>query len=248
MRRIVVLISILTSVCSSELLDNQKQKTICPPWFTWVNSSGYCLCGMELPSRIVCNQKKQVFSLFQGSCIFHDSEESTTVVAWCPFMYPENAMKDGLIPLPANVSKLNRVVCGILNREVKGPLCGRCTNGTGPFVYSVGSTCVPCSPINILYYILLQYVPTTVIFLLVIIFRLKINSAPMANYVLFCNSSVLYIRCTLWLYYQRSVINAFIAKSALTLSAVWSFNALLFISPPLCISQNLEDIYIHTLP
>ena len=36
-------------------------------------------------------------------------------------------------------------------------------------------------------------------------------------------------------------------KLALTLSAVWSFDTLLFLAPPLCISQHMEEIYIPYL-
>ena len=146
-----------------------------------------------------------------------------------------------MFPPPANVSELNTVVCGNLTREVKGPLCGRCTDNTGPSIYSVGSRCVHCSPVNILYYLLLQYGPSTFIFLLVIIFRPNITSAPMLHYVLFCNTVVLYIRSGLSLYEQ---LNQGITAAALTFSALWSFDALLFISPSLCISPHMEEIYI----
>ena len=127
---------------------------------------------------------------------------------------------------------------------MKGPLCGRCTNNTGPSVYSVGTKCVPCSPVNILYYLLLQYLPSTVIFLLVIVFRPSLTSAPMANYVIFCNSAVLYFRFVLWAYIK---LDSIIGLTTLTLSAIWSFDALLFVSPPLCLSQYIQEFYIPLL-
>ena len=127
---------------------------------------------------------------------------------------------------------------------MKGPLCGRCTNNTGPSIYSVGSKCVHCSPVNILYYLLLQYEPSTLIFLLVIIFRPNMASAPMVHYVLFCNAVVLYIRHALSFYEQ---LNQAMTVTAITLSALWSFDPLLFVSPPLCISQHMEEIYIPYL-
>ena len=149
-----------------------------------------------------------------------------------------------MFSLPTIVSELNTVVCGNLSREVKGPLCGRCTNNTGPSIYSVGSRCVHCSPVNILYYLLLQYGPSTLIFLLVIIFRPNMASAPMVHYVLFCNAVVLYIRHALSFYEQ---LNQAMTVTAITLSALWSFDPLLFVSPPLCISQHMEEIYIPYL-
>ena len=219
----------------------------CPPWFEWVNtsdSSGYCACAAITPIYIDCDQIHQTSYLLQGSCIFYDAENDKLWDSWCPFLFPDDVLQNGMFPLPANVSELNTVVCGNFTREVKGPLCGRCTANTGPSIYSVGSRCVHCSPVNILYYLLLQYGPSTLIFLLVIIFRPNITSAPMIHYVLFCNFTVLVSRSSLLLYVQSDRLIAVLAKSTLTLSAIWSFDVLLFFSPPLCISQHMEEIYI----
>ena len=222
----------------------------CPPWFEWVNtsaSSGYCACTEEIPRSIQCDQRNQISWLAQGSCIFYDLKENATLATWCPFLFPNNATKNGQFPIHSKVSELNSVVCGNLSREVKGPLCGRCTNNTGPSIYFVGTKCVPCSSFNILHYLLLQYLPSTVIYLLVIMFRPNITSAPMANFVLVCNFTVFYLRFGTWLYAQLDVAAPNLAKTALTLCALWTIDAMLFISPPLCISQQMEEIYVPYL-
>ena len=216
----------------------------CPPWFEWVNisdSSGYCACSSNVPNFVYCEERNQKSSISQGSCTFYNSQ--TMRGSWCPFLFPDDAIRDGTFPLPPNVSELNSVVCGNLSREVKGPLCGRCTNNTGPSVYHVGSRCVPCRPVNILYYLLLQYLPSTIIFILIIIFRPNIASAPMANYVLFCNYTAFLARAFLLLYFQPDFINTLLMKFVLTLSALWSFDVLIFVSPPLCISQHMEEFF-----
>ena len=76
------------------------------------------------------------------SCIFYNHKEDITRSSWCSFPFPTHATRNGMFILPANVSELNSVVCGYLSREVKGPLCGWCTNGTGPSEYSIGIECV----------------------------------------------------------------------------------------------------------
>ena len=234
-------------IASATLVDGVND---CPPWFELVNgtsdSSGYCACATEVPN-IYCDQRNQASWLLRGSCIFYDAKKDTIQTSWCPFLFPKSATVNGMFLLPANVSELNSVVCGNLSREVKGPLCGRCTNETGPSVYSVGSRCVHCSPFNIFYYLLLQYLPSTVMFLLVIIFRPNVTSAPMANYVLFYNYITYTFRMNIWLYSQLHTIMTNVAMTALTLSAVWSFDALFFISPPLCIIKHMEEIYIPFL-
>ena len=239
-----LLVILIVSVC---LVDGVKE---CPPWFEWVNasdSSGYCACPREVPPFLYCDERNQRSSISQSSCVFYDHKEDITRGAWCSFYFPADVVKRGLFTLPANVSELNSVVCGGLSREVKPPLCGRCTNGTGPSVYSIGIECVPCSSINILYYLLLQYLPSTVMFILVILFRPNITSAPMANYILFCNLSVLFFWLNSLYFVEPHSFVTHLAQIALTLSAVWSFDALLFISPPLCISHHIQEFHIPFL-
>ena len=239
---VLLLVLATTSVAVSQMEE-------CPPWFERVNisnSSGYCFCAKEVPSFIQCDERKQRTLILQGTCVFYDLRENKTIGTYCPFIFPESSTENEMFPLPASVNELNSVLCGNLRREVKGPMCGRCTNGTGPSIYYIASQCVPCSPVNILYYLLLQYLPSTVIFMLVIIFRPNITSAPMALYIIFCNYSVLFYRVHLWRFYvQQSSIA--IAKFAVTLSGIWCIDALLFVSPPLCISQHIEEIYIPLL-
>ena len=235
---------IMTSTIAIQLVEGKKE---CPPFFERVNtsdSSGYCVCDEEVPPGIQCEQRNQMSSLLQGFCTFYDSKEDIIWVSGCPFSLPKTATKNALFVLPANVSELNSVVCGNLSREVKGPLCGRCTNNTGPSIYSIGVECVSCSPMSILYYILLQYLPSTLIFLLIIVFRPNITSSPMATYVILCNCTVLYSRIFFWLFTQGY---SAITKTAITFSAVWSFDALLFISPPLCISPSIKEFHIPFL-
>ena len=223
----------------------------CPPWFKWENTTGshfpQCICSKVMPHSIECNQEKQRSSLRLASCIFHDPTINDTVVTQCPFIFPNRVVKNGIIRLPVNVRMLNNFICRSLSRKVEEPLCGKCTNGTGPSIYSVGNQCVPCSPASIVYYLLLLYFPTTLLFLVIVLFRVNVAAAPMAHYVLFCNTLMLYLKFDILLYTivtsTTSAYISFFSKFVLTLKAVWSFDALFFVSPPLCISQHMEDIY-----
>ena len=238
---------LMTSTIAIQLVEGEKE---CPPFFEWMNTSdlsGYCVCAEKVSQRIQCEQRNQVSLLTQGFCTFYYSEANIILVSRCPFLFPKSAIENAKFVLPSNVSELNSVVCGNLSREVKGPLCGRCTNNTGPSIYSVGVECVSCSPMNMLYYILLQYLPSTLMFLLVILFRPNITSSPMTTYVLFCNCTVLYCRLSVWLYTKRYTALTNLFKTGITLSAVWSFDALLFISPPLCISPSIKEFHIPLL-
>ena len=124
-------------------------------------------------------------------------------------------------------------------------MCGRCANGTGPSVTSIGSQCVKCSAVNILYYLLLQHLPATIIFLLVL--RINVTAAPMAHYVLFCNGVTLFFRSHTGLFTMFAFTETsyrYSVKAFLTLNAIWSFDPLCFVSPALCLSPQVEDIYV----
>ena len=221
----------------------------CPPWFKWVNtssSSGYCICASEVIGQIQCDQLNQKSYLRVAGCVFYDSDKDEVVAARCPFL-PANSSSIKFL-LPSNVNDLNEYVCGIFHREAKDPICGKYTGNTGPSIYSVGSQCVPCRPINVVYYLLLQYAPITLLFLVVLLLKLNITAAPMSIYVLFCNVIVFYCKCVLPFYTELyGSSNSYIVglvKLVASLSAVWSFDALFFIAPPLCMSKHLEEIYM----
>ena len=170
-----------------------------------------------------------------------------TVVGICQYVFPTHLIHNGFIRLPQKLSELNNFICGHLKREIRAPLCGRCTNGTGPSIYSIGSQCVSCSKVNILYYILLQYVPTTIMFLVIIMFRVSIVSAPMAHYVLYCNFLMLGSKTITGFYIISDITNIFtlvFIRICLTLNSLLTFDPLLFVSPPLCISESISEIYI----
>ena len=226
----------------------------CPPWFTLENTTGslfpQCVCSTDNQPWIICNQRLQKSYLNLGYCAFQDTATNGTLVAACPYVFPKHLIVDGLIPLPSKVSQLNNFTCGNLYRDISFPLCGRCANGTGPAIYYFGSKCVPCSTVNILYYLLLQYLPNTIMFLAIIVFRINITAAPMVHYVIFCNAVVLIL-----IFFSGNYINLvhsiseeyiyfqYIVKLVITLKTIWSFNILLFLTPPLCISEHIQEIY-----
>ena len=226
----------------------------CPPWFTLENTTGslfpQCVCSTDNQPRIICNQRQQKSYLNPGYCAFQDTVTNGTLVAACSYVFPKHLMADRHIPLPSKVSELNNFTCGNLHRDISFPLCGRCTNGTGPAIYYFGSKCVPCSAVNILYYLLLQYLPNTIMFLAIIVFRINITAAPMVHYVIFCNVIVLtlgffsgeYSNTMLSLEHKYSCMK-YITKLFITMKAVWTFDILLFWSPPLCISEHIQEIY-----
>ena len=126
---------------------------VCPPWFLYDGnitiSSGpqqysHCVCGKPLPLEIDCNREDFSSSLLSGNCAFWDNRTGRTVVGKCPYIFPQHLLEGRKMQLPQDVLTLNSWLCSHLNRETHSTVCGRCTNGTGPSVCSVGSECAPC--------------------------------------------------------------------------------------------------------
>ena len=222
----------------------------CPPWFlpTSVtvggNTGKACFCSPSLPSRIMCFQKTNSTYLKVGSCAFWNNATGRTMVGACPYVFPGHLIDNQLLKLPQDVTELNFVMCDSLTREVGQIMCGRCANGTGPSVTSVNSQCVECKAVSVLYYILLRYLPATIIFLIILSVQFDVTSVPMAHYILYCNIILLYSRTKPSFLTIVRMPYQYIVRAFLTLNSIWSFDPLLFLSPPLCFSTHIEDIDI----
>ena len=160
----------------------------------------------------------------------------------CPYVFPERLFDGQLMKLPQNANELNSFMCSKLSREVGQTMCGRCVNGTGLSLTSVGSECVECRAV---YYILLRYLPATIIFLIILVVQFDVTSAPMAHYILYCNVQINNTLFNLGLFttysFSYGIYNS-IVRVFFTLNSIWSFEPLQFISPSLCFSMRIEDI------
>ena len=239
----------------------------CPPWFiSYTNTTlsnttrpySHCVCSQQLPFRIKCSQGSLRSYLTLGNCAFWDNVSNSTAVGGCPyaFLHHNKMLVDMKLQLPQDVYALNSFLCTEnMDRNVDEHTsrCGRCADGRGPSVTSVGSQCVKCSAVNILYYCLLQYLPATIIFLFILVIQIDVTSAPMAHYILFCNALMIYFR-TGYSFFTSSgspgSTKWYILRAFLMLNCMWSFDPLFFVSPPLCLSPHIQDIdrpYIEML-
>ena len=224
----------------------------CPPWFTldYSNDSLFpqCVCSQAMSSYITCNQRERTSYVKVGHCAFLDG--TVTIVTRCPYVFPQHLVHNGLIRLPQNLSHLNTFMCGHLTRQLGSPLCGGCTNGTGPSIYSFGSQCTYCSIHNIHYYLLLQYAPATIVFLSIILLRITLVSPPMMHYIFYCNTLQVLLKFNAGFYAFYASTNThvmIVIRIVLSLNSLWTFDPLYFLSPPLCISQHFHEVYIPFL-
>ena len=170
----------------------------CPSWFVPVsNNSNRCKCGEPIhhPGRMVVydpNTKQTL--LLIGNCMDYNEEEDVVFVSTCPFINQNDAE---YVKPPKNASELNQFLCGGLNRT--GVLCSQCQESLGTAIFSYSMQCLPCinSGLGWTLFVFLATFPTTILFLLMLIFQVCIISGPLNAYIFACQLAVSAVNLTI---------------------------------------------------
>ena len=223
----------------------------CPTWYR--NTSGHCECGVELSGQIICHEDENTVDVSMGLCMTLDYSTEVVLAGYCPYGYISNMTNRMYSTLPTDPTHLNEKTCGPYNRE--GLLCGYCIEGFGPAVYSTDLSCANCTDIStglaIMCYLLLQFLPLTVFFLLIAIFHFNITSGPMLGYVMFCQAYSFTVQWDMFL--TNSVLShlplplATVGRVSMALADIWNLHFFRFVLPPFCLSDRMTGIHVHML-
>ena len=110
--------------------------------------------------------------------------DSNLVTEQCPRQYCNVKEQDPEIYLPDknNITLLNELFCTPVNRN--GTLCGTCSNDYGVAINSVYFGCINCSHRHgWIIYALTEYVPSTMLFCLVLFFDIDLQSGTISSIV-----------------------------------------------------------------
>ena len=223
--------------------DNQ-----CPLLFYYNNESNQCECLSSsfsfLDTLVKCVNNKGL--LRYNYCMTYKKETNTLSVATSVCTYFElsghNISEPGFISVPDNISELNDYMCGPMNR--KGILCSECIDGYGPSVTSPNFRCSDCSNAwyGIPLYLLLELVPVTVFYLIMLIFQVNITSAPMISFIFYSNI-ILHSLNFNFIAQDRVESQALGTMAALSYG-IWSLDFFRYVIPPFCISPHLKVIHV----
>ena len=155
----------------------------CPPWkyYKFFNSS--CECGDSIHDIVLCDEHDDDVFLLTCHCMSYSDHSDMMLVGDCPYLCTDNFYTH--IFEYTNITNLcNRVIQQ--NRE--GQMCGKCLDNFAPAPYSFNFECSNCSDYkhNWIKYIAIAYVPLTIFFLAVIIFRFNAMSPSVTSFVLVC--------------------------------------------------------------
>ena len=191
---------------------------------------------LEIGNCMTCNTTTCATAF--GSCrlTLELNEEDGFIVFHNPDHYLVSA---------CSCKELNERICGPFNRE--GLLCSKCKPGYGPAPYSWSLKCVKCCDEYVswfwLLYMVLELVPLTVFYLMVILLNIHVTSPPFTAFVFFCQLFTLLFKESV--YFNVGVIR-YSSKIFLhiisTLISIWNLDIFRYVVPPFCVSSKLTDV------
>ena len=171
-----------------------------------------------------------------GLCLYNESGQSI----WIPH---------------SMIQTLNDFLCNETRRM--GILCGQCQPGYSPAINSGGyaSGCVICdaysSKVNWIFYLLAVYVPLLVVFLVIIVFNIRLTTGPVNSFILFAQV----ISSTVDINQQGAApLNIVYGRGTSSFENSYEvpynlFNLNLFgnLLPPFCLHESLDTLDVIAL-
>ena len=215
----------------------------CPAWTLPDINKSTCSCGSSHRGTVACDPHTLNVSLQAGYCMTYDYAENTTYLARC--LYGQKKTHGSYRHLPHNVYTLNSSMCGPFNRQ--GRVCGECKPGHSPGVFSADLDCYRCSGSYHGWglYLLLELVPITILFLVIVFFQLRATS-PSLNCFLVLSQSI--VAC--FMFYPLQGSNPFGHANSgnsitflLIVYGFWNLDFFRQVVPPFCITDQITGLY-----
>ena len=244
---------------------SHRNNTECPSvWYRFNRTTQDCQC---IPlSALTCDGKH---AYVETRCILTYDSANKRIICQSgenmryKYLKGYNVTKDGYhMLLPDNISELNQCMCGPLNR--KNYMCSECKSGYGPAIISEPASCsnnilcYKCKDTwyNLLLYLLLQFTPLTVFYLLILVLQVRLTSAPMTFFIMYsqlvvfafheeCGHSVNFFSQIK--YTDTGETLRVGTKILLTIYGVFNLDFFHYILPPFCISSQLKPIHVFFL-
>ena len=230
--------------------ETREQKTgeqQCPTWFVpWSNHTDDCKCGAQMEG-VMCDDHSNQSAVVLGSCVTYNQATNETVVGHCPYNSHKADFGELYVKLPQNISLLNEFMCSALNRT--GILCSHCKEGLGIPVFSYTLHCLSCleSLSGWLLYIFLAVFPTTIFFLILIVFEIQVTSAPMNAFIFGSQVISVLINSQPYIYLNVSPFIRILTILLSTFYGFWNLDFFRYFIPSFCVSEQLTPIQVLAL-
>ena len=232
---------------------NKQLKSPCPPWKYHKDYNSSCVCGRGINDVIQCWEDSSTVLLLTCHCMSYSEDGDGLVMGACPYLCTNQFYTR--IDAKTNFSN----ICNSdIPQNRQGQLCGQCTDNHSPSPYSYQLKCVDCShyKYNWLKYLMIAYVPLTVFFFVVIIFRFNALSASMNAFIFFCQisscpaimsllSTFVYVSDKHPADHDVNIIS--MAEFLSTVYGIWNLDFLRMVYKPFCLNPNMSIIQIKCL-
>ena len=217
----------------------------CPPGMVLRGGekTASCECGGHFNGRLECNRTGFSTKLRRGNWIgkYTYKNKQKVVASGTPYFYSHS--NDLFFTLPNNTEDLDDFLCRKINRT--GTLCGKCREGYGP---SLHFKCIKCDGIYImwLYYILAQYVPLTVFFIVVIVMDIRATSAPANAFIFFAQV----VPSSLILHGNEAIGPKHVGNYIFSFTLfydIWNLQYFGILQENICLSPHLDSLQIMSI-
>ena len=221
----------------------------CPPAFVVQGNS--CVCAEWPRNIIICDQCSLNASIQIGYCMTYDETIGEVTVGRCPQAKHRHDYHKFYYPLPQNVSDLNGYVCRPFNSE--GINCGYCLDGYAvpPLTYYQFKSfqCVNCndSSLGVVKYLTIQFLPSTVVFLLIAIFGVSAVTAPLNAFIFFSQFSLPLIAIENFIAVQSNIPASSMRMIVMGLYNLWNLDFFWYFIPDFCLMKNLNGLHALAL-
>ena len=230
-----------------------NNSSTCAPWHYVDPSTRMCKCPMT--TLIKCTDEGTLLRV--GYCTTYTENEGLFIVK-CPYFevkkYTHSLSRNNpqYIILPNNLSQLNDFMCGPMNR--KGFLCSECIDGfslsfTSPD-YMLCSNCTTSRYYGVPLYLLIEFIPITLFYLMFLLLQINVTSSPMTCYIFYTQLIMITVMpfgknelLQHSIYFSQNNI----AIAAYTLYGMWNLDFFRYSLPPFCVSNRLNHTQLIAL-
>ncbi len=169
---------------------------LCPPWLKYNFTTESCECTNLYEDLLKCyvgatEEHTPTAYILDCYCVTYDAVKDLIEIGQCEYNCGNNRNGPDIDfiykRLPPNISSWNHFTCGEFHRQ--GSLCGKCdeANNYYPRVHSFNVSCVygNYSSLNVLKYTVAAYVPLTLFYFIIFLFKVDIHSSFLQGFIFF---------------------------------------------------------------
>ena len=219
----------------------------CPTWQQWNKTTRSCTCGVTLHGIINCSRIDSSVRLLACYCMTESELLNKTVVGNCLYTC---TWKYWTV-LPNVTSALDNKTCSPFKRT--GQLCGDCIDNHAPPIYSYSIECVKCTKYstNWLWYIAVAFLPLTVFYVIIVVFRISAFSPKLRCFILISQIAAMpgHLRY-LYTLEQNMETNSFnnkIVNVGISLFSIWNLDFFRAVYHPFCIHPSIGSLGVLAL-